>query len=127
MVPVPKPDDSWDSIARFALSYNGYDRFDSSLTDERASFSALADFANAAESRWQRDGTLPETLHEMRCALFFEQRRSGQGFDFGFVPSDEWEDPDSGYLDWISYVKALVQGIREVVGDEILMPSDYKE
>ena len=123
---VPQPNDSWDAITQFALSYNGYRRFNPNQKNGDAAFEALADFANAASAAWERSRLLPATLHELRCALFFEQRRSGQGFPFDFDPSQEWGDPESTYSDWITYVKALVQRINEIAGNTLAQTSDYE-
>lgn len=109
---VPPPEATWNDISEFALSYNGYENFGTNPQDS-TEFPDLPSFANAALEIWERNGTLPDSLHLLRCALFFEQRRSGQGFPFDFNPDDEWSNPRSEYIVWITYVKALLQAIND--------------
>ena len=125
--PVPDPDASWEDITNFALSYNGYKRYAHEVGDSTRQATMLSDFANAASENWERNQTLPRTLHELRCALFFEQRRAGHGFPFDFEPWNEWNDPRSPYLSWITYVKALIRRIGEDTGDSIPTASDLEE
>ena len=125
--PVPDPDASWQDVTKFALSYNGYERYAPEERDSRRQAKMLGDFANAASDKWERNQSLPGTLHQLRCALFYEQRRAGHGFPIDFEPSNEWNDPRSPYLSWITYVKALIRRIREEAGDSIPMASDYEE
>ena len=121
---VPEPDASWEDIASFALSYNGYERYANEVGDSTMQARMLGDFANAASANWERNRSLPQTLHELRCALFFEQRRTGHGFPFDFEPSKEWNAPNSPYVGWITYVKALIRQIREETGDSIPVAPD---
>ncbi len=127
ITPVPDPDASWQDITKFALSYNGYQRYAPEEGDATRQANMLGDFANAASDNWERNQSLPKTLHELRCALFYEQRRAGHGFSFDFEPSKEWNDPNSPYLGWITYVKALIRRIREEAGDSIPMASDLEK
>ena len=65
-----------DEIHRFALTTNGFERM--------GSFKRCADLANNAIKRWRENGDLPKSLRDLRCCLFFEQRRwhhFGYGFD----------------------------------------------
>lgn len=141
-VVIPNASDSWENVSKFALSYNGYELFGAESVEFRsfeflsnelgqgevATVEHLGSFANAASERWTREGKLPESLHGLRCALFFEQRRAGHGFSFDFEVEREWENPRSEYFEWISYVKALIEGIRSLVSDpRILSTQDAKE
>lgn len=141
-VVIPNASDSWENVSKFALSYNGYELFGAESGKFRSgefrsgefgqgddsSVENLGSFANAASERWIREGKLPESLHELRCALFFEQRRAGHGFPFDFEVEREWENPRSEYFEWISYVKALIEGIRSLASDpRILSTQDAME
>ena len=55
----------WSELDTFALTYNGYTRFEGDL----------GVFANEAKHEYMVDGVLPHDLHLLRCLLFFEQRR----------------------------------------------------
>lgn len=104
-VRVPGPDAPWyPDITYFALSYNGYERFDGGLD-------SLGDFANEASEIYRRDGVLPDGLHELRCMLFFELRRNHH---FGGDPEDEE----------LAYVQAIMDKIRCIAGATLLGPSD---
>jgi len=83
----------WLVLDRFALTYNGYDRFDGDL----------ADFANETKRSYLADGVLPYDLHLLRCVLFYEQRRY-RHFDA------EPEGQDRQYVD------DIVELIRELSG-----------
>jgi hypothetical protein len=88
---VAGPDAPELALHEFALTTNGYERM--------GSFKRCADSANEALERWRRSRDLPLTLVELRCCLFFEQRRwhhYGYGFD------DEA----------MEYVRAIVAAIR---------------
>jgi hypothetical protein len=91
---LPAPDADESTIQAFALTTNGYDRL--------GSFKRCAGLAEAASGRWRRDRQLPATLADLRCCLFFEQRRwrhYGYGFD------DET----------LEYARALVEAMRPLV------------
>lgn len=88
---LPAPDAREDAYHTFALSMSGYER--------TGSFADCAELANTALEQWLSSGSLPQTLRDLRCALFFEQRRwhhYGEGFD------------EQAFV----YVKALVSAIR---------------
>jgi len=122
-VSVPSPDDPWEAIWPFALSYNGYERYGKEPGDLQGEI-PVGDLANDTYSRWLQDGSLPSTLHELRSVLFYEQRRSGKGFDFDFDAAKDWGNPESSYSEWVTYMKVLLQVIREIAGDHIDSPSD---
>ncbi len=122
-VSVPSPDDPWKAIWPFALSYNGYERYGKEPGDLQGEI-PVGDLANDTYSRWLQDGSLPSTLHELRSVLFYEQRRSGKGFAFDFDVREEWGNLESSYLGWVTYMKVLLQAIREIAGDHIDSPSD---
>ena len=82
---IPPPDASWETIQRFALTFDGYDYW--------RSFGRCAEIAN------HRD---PRSLAEWRTCLFFEQRRWRH---FG-------EEPDG---DALAYIRSLLEGIRTKV------------
>jgi len=91
---VPAPDASEDEIQRFALTTNGYERL--------GTFDRCATLANSALEVWRREQLLPETLGELRCCLFFEQRRWRH---FGYPFDDET----------LAYVRALIAKIRDLL------------
>lgn len=91
---VPPSDAGWYDIARFALSFNGYEWW--------GSFQRCAEIANLAAQTFRESGALPDSLTGLRTCLFFEQRR---WHHFGF-------DPDEKSMDYIS---TLVEQIRRSV------------
>jgi hypothetical protein len=46
------------------------------------------------------------------------------GFAFDFDAAKEWGNPESSYSEWVTYMKVLLQVIREIAGDHIDSPSD---
>ncbi|MDP2272889.1 MAG: hypothetical protein Q8N23_27085 [Archangium sp.] len=82
---VPRADASWEEIEAFALTFGGYQRIGSRLTD-------LANQHGKA-------GTVPTDLDELRGCLFFEQRRWRH---FSERPSQ----------DAMRHIRALIEGIR---------------
>jgi hypothetical protein len=94
---VPALDADWNSIASFALTFDGYDYW--------GSFKACGEVANAAAVAFIEHRALPDSLTELRTCLFFEQRRA-----------QHVGVPDSETME---YLRALVEAIREkVVADE---------
>ena len=91
---VPPSNAGWSAIGRFALTFNGYERW--------GSFDKCAEVANLAAQTFRESGSLPESLTELRTCLFFEQRR---WHHFGF-------DPDEKSM---KYISALVEEIRRSV------------
>jgi hypothetical protein len=91
---VPAPDADWQSIASFALTFDGYDHW--------GSFEACGEAANASMVAFVERRALPDSLTELRTCLFFEQRRSQH---MGGIPDDVTKE----------YVRALVEAIRERV------------
>lgn len=60
----------------FAITTNGYERM--------GSFARCAGLANSARETWRLNREVPASLRDLRCCLFFEQRRFhhyGDGFD----------------------------------------------
>jgi hypothetical protein len=73
---LPPPNAGEDALQAFALTTDGYERM--------GSFEACRELADRALKRWRTTGRLPTSLAELRCCLFFEQRRwrhYGYGFD----------------------------------------------
>ncbi len=66
------------------------------------SFDACAKLANAALERWRRTGKLPRSLGDLRCCLFFEQRR-WRHYGYGFDEAT------------LRYARELVGAMRELV------------
>ena len=82
-VDIPSEDASWQAIAQFALTFDGYQYW--------GSFERCAEIANTREN----DG-----LTNLRTCLFFEQRR-WRHFD---------AEPDA---ETMSYIRGLISGIRD--------------
>ena len=80
---IPADDAPWLQIATFALSFNGY--------AYAGSFERCAAIANEP---------MPRDIDDVRCALFFEQRRWRH---FG-------EEPDARAL---AHIRALLARLRE--------------
>lgn len=57
---VPGPNATWAEIEAFAVTFDGYRRFGNRL--------------DALTSEHRRNGTVPESLDELRGCLFFVQR-----------------------------------------------------
>ena len=82
------------AIRQFALTTSGYERM--------GSLELCAALANPALDAWRTRGEFPSTLGDLRCCLFFEQRRwhhYGRGFD------DET----------LAYARALIDAMRPLV------------
>lgn len=92
---LPSPHAEWHEIGRFALSFNGYERW--------GSFKKCAEIGYGGAEAFRAEGVLPSSLTELRTCLFFEQRRWRH---YGF-------DPDEQAME---YIRALVERIREEVG-----------
>jgi hypothetical protein len=88
---LPPTNADWCDIARFALSFDGYEHW--------GSFGKCADIANRGLVVYQQRQILPNSLTELRTCLFFEQRRWRH---FGV-------DPDEQAM---GYIHALVESIR---------------
>jgi hypothetical protein len=84
---VPRPDEPWPTIQRFAHTFHAYDR--------HGSFAACAAIAGARRR---------ESLSDLRTCLFFEVRR---WHHFG-------KDPDERAA---SYIRSLVADIRAALGE----------
>lgn len=93
-VTPPGPDADWDEIQDFALSYDGYGAFTDGPIE-------LGPIANCIARQWRASGELPDDLHLLRSALYFEQRRYRH---FGWAPEGVALD----------YIRALVTRIREI-------------
>lgn len=91
---IPSANAEWHEIGRFALSFNGYEQW--------GSFERCAEIANRWLDAYGAQGSLPNSLTELRTSLFFEQRRWRH---YGFDPDEEAMD----------YIHALVEVIREKV------------
>ena len=88
---VPASDAGWSQIGRFALTFDGYERW--------GSFEKCAEIGNRWAKAYTDGQTLPDSLTDLRTCLFYEQRRWRH---YG------WE-PDEGAM---SYIHALVEAIR---------------
>ena len=102
--PVPGPDATWAEVSLYAI--DGYQY------DDWGGLETLGDLANTIHDQWRRHGTLPDDVHALRGALFFEQRRTKWGFPFDFNPTREWANSDSPYTQWTAYVQALLTALR---------------
>ena len=101
---VPNSDAPWHmEVVQFALTYNGYDR--------HGGFDAVAAIGNEGYARWQQDGFLGQDVDQLRCALFFEQRR--------WRHLDSEPDPEAR-----RYIVDLVQRIRGLSGGWVSGPAD---
>ncbi|MBM3773523.1 MAG: hypothetical protein FJW27_20000 [Acidimicrobiia bacterium] len=68
MILVPSSGSAWHpDVVEFALRYNVYER--------HGGFDSVANIANNAHDAWAKNGTLPDDVETLRCALFFERRR----------------------------------------------------
>lgn len=85
---IPQPDETWDAISRFALSFDGYEYW--------GSLEACGAIANARRH---------DSLVDLRTCLFFEQRRYHH---FGSAPgASEME-----------YIRTIVKKIRSAVEEQ---------
>jgi hypothetical protein len=102
-IPVPEPDAAWIEIWTFALTYDGHDRF--------GGFEGASRLGNATAAEWRNDGRLSDSLAEVRCSLFFEQR---QFHHFGRHPGAGEDE----------YVRVSLRAIRDDVGAFVEGPAD---
>lgn len=91
---LPDPDSDELAIHNFALTTSGYERMGS---NERC-----ASLANDAREHWRLKRALPSTLQDLRCCLFFEQRR---WHHYG----DPFDD------EAMEYARALIEAMRPLV------------
>lgn len=98
---VPSPNLPWgQEVINFALSYNGYDRHEGNQ--------GAAAIANPLLASWRETGELDADLSQLRCALFFEQRRAHH--------TDQPPNPD--------YISALLAAIEHQSGGWVDGPAD---
>lgn len=98
---VPSPNSGWNrEVVKFALSYNGYDR--------HGGFEGAAEIGNRLLTSWESSRVVEGNLADLRCALFFEQRRAHH--------ADEPPDPD--------YLAALLEAIQLKSGGWVDGPAD---
>lgn len=91
---LPPPGAEWWQIARFALTFDGYDHW--------GGFDKCAEIGNRWAAAYAQQRILPDSLTDLRTCLFFEQRRWRH---FG-------DDPDGESM---TYIRALLEGIRDHV------------
>lgn len=91
---LPGPNADYDAIIEFALSFNGYDYWES--------FEKCAEVSNSCLEQWEEDKSLPTSLAELRTCVFFEQRR---WHHFGEIPNRET----------MEYIHQLIEAIRAKV------------
>lgn len=95
---VPNEDSPLIEIFKFAsTTYSGYDR--------HGGVQGLQKLGNAAFDRWRATGALPESLDELRAALFFQARAAHFG-----------SDPDA---DDERYVRSLTSELARVSGGSV--------
>ncbi len=104
---VPDEDASSLELIEFALSYNGYAR-------NGGKPSTLRPIVEPVHQQFRETGVLPEDLHLLRSALFWEQRQNRINEEMRSGPNIVGE----------TYWKALVAKIRGVTGGAILEPPD---
>lgn len=100
-IDVPSPDADLPTIMDFALTYNGYNRFEGNL----------GEFANIARQWWARLGQTPWDVDSLRAALFYEQRRH-RHLESTPSASD------------MEYLRAVIASIRVKAGDQLPGPRD---
>jgi hypothetical protein len=118
-VPVPSPEAGWRQISEFAVTING----SSDLAFEGTA--GVGASANQASGRWHQDRELPDDLLSLRGCLFFEQRRAGKATMWD--PWVEWDNPKTECGDWIDYIRALVEKIRNLSGGTVEVRNDLWE
>src|SRR3989338_5323388 len=92
---VPGPTTHWEEIEPFAYSFRGFHHWESC--------EKCGEIANRILGAYLDDGSLPDSLTDLRTALFFEQRRWKH---FGVEP----DEPS------MIYIHALVEAIRGMSG-----------
>jgi hypothetical protein len=94
---LPGTDAGREAFIKFAYTFDGYELFEGETAVEKCGA-----FANQASAAFKADGTLPDSLDELRACLFFEQRADYHGgFDL-----DDTVPP---------YYHALVAAMREII------------
>lgn len=100
-IPVPRGEVTWMELARFALTYNAYQR----LGNHK-----VGPLANECFRRWKETGVLPSSLEIARNALFYEQRRFRH---FDRAPAgEELTHLKACWLRSISYLEDSSRGHR---------------
>jgi len=92
---IPPANADYRTIAEFALTYNGYERFE-----------RVAEFANNNTALYNADKASLKwrTLTELRACLFYQQRR--------YRHMDE--EPENGDLEYIqALLEAILVRVRE--------------
>jgi hypothetical protein len=101
---VPAPEDFWFPFVNlFALTYNAYER--------EGGFEVVAQHAREVREGWNEGSDLPESLTELRSALFFEQR---------FWRNNQSEPREENRR----YIDALLVAIHKLTGGTISGPAD---
>jgi hypothetical protein len=102
-VEVPNSQADWDVIWPFALSLNGYERYDGELWKLEQSLRIM----------WDTEGVLPDDLDQLRFSLFFAQR---QHHHWGWQPEGEQAD----------FIRDIVRKIGEISGGWVPGPHDFE-
>jgi hypothetical protein len=106
---VPRRGESWDAVADFALTYDGYGYWDD-----------LPTLAGRVLQRWTRRRSLPPTLDELRGCLFYEQRRWNH---FGEDPTGRSAEYMWAIVDAIGALAAPVVSTHDRVPDPRRIPA----
>jgi len=88
---IPDHTGTWDAVASFCLSYDGYAYWDD-----------VSELATRSIRNWTRAHALPDSIDEVRACLFYEQRR---WHHFGEEPNGRGAQ----------YVWALLDSLRNLV------------
>jgi hypothetical protein len=96
---VPRSDDSWQAIERFALAFDGAAHAGGGELGAGRALAAAEYWLQA----WRRTGALPERLDELRLVLYAEQRRY------------RWTDMDGSDPANMDFIRAVVGAIRDTV------------
>jgi len=92
---IPPPGADWSDIIPFALAFDGYQYW--------GSFERCFDVAERHWSAYQRDGSVPSALVDLRTCLFAFQR--------------SWRKSDEGVVEGrdLAFIHALIEGLRHAV------------
>ena len=97
--PVPPADaDFWHDIVHFALTYDGYGHHPDAMV--------VMGIHRRLFREWEATRTLDRSLDELRCALFFVQRRYH-------------DDPGEPEGDERRFIEALLDAIRAASGGSV--------
>lgn len=105
---MPKESASQLELVQFALTFNGYDR-------NRGGSSRVMPIAILIKDQYLKDGSLPNDLHQLRTALFWEHRLLR---NVEQASSEAWARVEPYWRVLVAKIFELTQGTIQGMPDE---------